>query len=63
MLAENRSGDAVDSLGRLGKFLSIPLDESTWRPLEPEKLSDGEQNALNLVLNAVRAVLGALVRF
>jgi uncharacterized protein len=42
ILEQNITGGAADSLGRLGRFLSTPLDSTTWRPLEPEKLTEDE---------------------
>jgi uncharacterized protein len=52
----------VESLGKLGQFLSIPMDPYTWKPLEPEKMSEKEQTALNTVLNAVSLILRFFIR-
>jgi Zn-finger nucleic acid-binding protein len=63
MLAHGKTGDTVDVLGRLGKFLSTPLDSTTWRPLEPDRLSEKEKSSLNLILNALSLVLRLFIRF
>jgi Zn-finger nucleic acid-binding protein len=55
--------DKVETLGRLGQFLSTPLDTTTWRPLAPDKLSDKENTALNMVLNVVSLLLRYFIRF
>jgi Zn-finger nucleic acid-binding protein len=56
------AGDKTEALEKLGKFLSMPLDSQTWRPLESEKLSEKEGAALSLVLNVVSLILRFFVR-
>jgi Zn-finger nucleic acid-binding protein len=62
ILAEHKTGQADDALAKLGKFLSTPMDSTTWQPLEPEKLSEKEKNAIDLIMNALLAVLGFFIR-
>jgi Zn-finger nucleic acid-binding protein len=62
VLDENTSGDNVAVLGKLGKFLSTPLDNTTGRPLEPDRLSEGEQNTINMILNALVLILRIFIR-
>jgi uncharacterized protein len=62
VLLQNETGGAQDSLGRLGRFLSTPLDRTTWRPLEPEKLTEKEQISLNVILNALTIILRYFIR-
>jgi uncharacterized protein len=62
VLEQNENGGAEGSLGRLGRFLSTPLDRTTWRPLEPEKLTEKEQISLNLILNALTVILRYFIR-
>jgi Zn-finger nucleic acid-binding protein len=62
ILAEHKTGDCTDVLGKLGKFLSTPLDSVTWRPMEPDRLSVKEESALNLVLNALSIILRVFIR-
>ena len=62
ILAEHKTGDTVDVLGKLGRFLSTPLDSSTLRPLEPDKLSEKEESALNLILNVLTVILRIFIR-
>jgi len=62
LLSEHKTGNNTDALGRLGKFLSTPLDSFTWRPLEPERLSREEESVLNLILNAVTIILRFFIR-
>lgn len=62
VLEQNETGGAEDSLGRLGRFLSTPLDRTTWRPLEPEKLTEKEQISLNVILNALTIILRYFIR-
>ncbi len=59
ILAEHESGDAVATLGNLGKFLSTPMDSTTWLPLEPDKLSEKEKSTIDIALN----ILMVLLRF
>ncbi|MFC1910349.1 zf-TFIIB domain-containing protein [Chloroflexota bacterium] len=62
ILAEHKNGDATDALGKLGRFLSTPMDSMTWRPLEPEQLSEKEKNAINLIINALLVILRFFIR-
>jgi Zn-finger nucleic acid-binding protein len=62
ILDEHKTGDATDVLGKLGSFLSTPLDSVTWRPLEPDKLSEKENNTLDLILNALSLILRVFIR-
>lgn len=62
MLALHSSGGTLDVLGRLGKFLSTPLDRHTLRPLESAQRTPAEDRALNLTLNILTSILNALVR-
>ena len=62
ILAEHKTGDATDALGKLGKFLSTPMDSLTWRPLEPEKLSEKEKGAINMIINTLLIVLRCFIR-
>jgi len=57
---ETKKQAAVQNLGR---FLSTPMDPLTWKPLEPEKMSEKERTALNTVLSVVNLLLRYLVRF
>ena len=56
-LQEHKSKDSTEALGKLGRFLSIPMDSVTWRPLEPEKLSDKEKSTIDLILTAMSLIL------
>jgi Zn-finger nucleic acid-binding protein len=62
ILAEHKTGDYTDALGKLGKFLSTPMDSVTWRPLEPEKLSVKEETTINVILNALSIILRIFLR-
>jgi len=62
LLEEYQTGNAAGVLGKLGSFLSTPMDSLTWRPLEPEKLSAGEKTALNMILNTLSLVLRFFIR-
>ena len=59
ILDEQKTGDAVVTLGNLGKFLSTPMDSTTWQPLEPDKLSEKEKSTIDIALN----ILMVLLRF
>jgi len=56
-LAQHNAGKSNDVLGKMGRFLSMPLDEQTMQPLEPDKLSPGEENAYNVIMNVLTSVL------
>jgi Zn-finger nucleic acid-binding protein len=61
-IADTPSRDIYDTLGNLGRFLSIPMDSTTGRPLEPDKLSEKDQNAINLILGVLTTVLRFFIR-
>ena len=62
ILQEHKSQDFIEALGKLGRFLSIPTDSVTWRPLEPEKLSEKEKSALDMILTAMSLILRFFIR-
>jgi hypothetical protein len=49
-------------LRKLGSFLSIPMDGLTGRPLEPDKLSDKEKNAIDMIMTALSLILKLFIR-
>jgi uncharacterized protein len=57
-----KNQDSTELIGKLGKFLSIPVDEATEQPLEPDKLSDKEKMAYNMVLTTLRLILRFFIR-
>ncbi len=59
---ENQTKDPTEMLGKLGSFLSTPVDTLSWRPLEPEKLSDKEKTAYSLITTALSLILRFFVR-
>ncbi len=62
ILAEHKTGDATDVLGKLGRFLSTPMDSMTWRPLEPDRLSEKEKNAIDFIINTLLVILRFFIR-
>jgi uncharacterized protein len=62
ILENHESRGSVDTLGRLGTFLSTPLDQVTLRPQESRHLSDVEINAFNIIINALSVVLRLFIR-
>jgi Zn-finger nucleic acid-binding protein len=62
VLQEHKSERTLEALGKLGRFLSIPIDSVTWRPLEPETISDKEKSALDMILTAVSLILRFFIR-
>jgi len=61
LLDAHQSGSNIDTLGRLGKFLSLPLDEITLQPLNPEEMSPEEERAYNTILNVITSILSAVI--
>lgn len=61
VMATHRDGGANDSVLKVAKFLSMPLDRQTLQPLEPEKLSPEEQDAFTVVMNVVATVLSSFL--
>ena len=57
ILAEHKIEDTTGALGKLGKFLATPMDNVTWRPLEPNRLSEKENNAINVITNTLSVIL------
>jgi Zn-finger nucleic acid-binding protein len=62
ILAEHQAGKKTDTLGKLGKFLSTPMDSATMQPLEPDKISEKEKGAIGLILNALLLILRFFLR-
>jgi Zn-finger nucleic acid-binding protein len=61
ILAQHQTGGTDDVLGRLGRFLSTPLDEQTLLPLETTQLSPQEENTLTFILNILITLLRLFV--
>jgi Zn-finger nucleic acid-binding protein len=59
---ENKTKDSTELLGKLGSFLSMPLNSVNWQPQEREKLSDKEKNALDLIMTALTLILRLFIR-
>lgn len=59
---ENKTKDPTEMLGKVGNFLSMPVNSVTWQPQEPEKLSDKEKNAFDLVISALALILRLFIR-
>ena len=57
MLAAHNNGDNTELLGKLGNFLSTPIDSQTWQPLEPNKFSQKEGVTFNLIINILNMIL------
>lgn len=57
ILAAHKTGDTMDTLGKVGTFLSTPIDQMTWSPLEPEKLSEKEKGAFDIIISALTVIL------
>jgi Zn-finger nucleic acid-binding protein len=57
LLESHKNGGADDTLGRLARFLSTPIDEQTLLPLNSAPRSPAEENNLNIVLNVLITVL------
>lgn len=62
ILAAHKSGSAVDVLGKLGRFLSAPIDPLTLRPTESANLTPAEERTLNTALNILSLVLNIFTR-
>lgn len=54
---ENKTKDSTELLGKLGSFLSTPVNSVSWQPLEPDKLTDKEKNAFDLIMTALNLIL------
>jgi hypothetical protein len=57
---EHKTGNNTDALFSW-EVLIYTADSSTW-PSEPDKLSRGEESALNLIINAVTVILRFFIR-
>ena len=62
ILALHSNGGATDVLGKLGKFLSTPIDQHTLRPLDSTRRTPTEDRVLNLTLDILTLILNALIR-
>jgi len=63
ILAAYQDEENTSALGRLGKFLSTNIDETTLQPLNPEEMSPEEERAYNNILNVLTTILSAVVPF
>lgn len=61
LLAVHR-GNRYDTLGKLAKFLSAPVDPLTLRPYESQKLSPREERVLNFTLDILVMILNTFLR-
>jgi Zn-finger nucleic acid-binding protein len=61
ILAMHQAGDATDTLERLGRFLSTPMDRNTLLPLEADQEQTEAENTANLAVNVLMLVLRALM--
>lgn len=57
ILDEHEAGRGDDVLGRLGRFLSTPLDKTPVHPSETDRLSPGEENSANIIIGAISLIL------
>jgi Zn-finger nucleic acid-binding protein len=57
-----KTKDSTELLEKLGNFLSMPINSVTWQPLEPEKLSEKEKNAFDLIMTALSIILRFFTR-
>ena len=62
VLARNRSDEALDALGRLGKFLSTPVDRVTMRPIGNSRMSEKENQTYGLILDIISIILNLFIR-
>lgn len=49
-----------EMLRKIGTFLSTELDQQTMRPLDPSRMSPGEQKTFDTTMNVVMSLLGLL---
>jgi Zn-finger nucleic acid-binding protein len=61
ILELHKAGDADNTLGKLARFLSKPIDENTLLTPESAPRSPAEENTLNTVLNVLITVLRLFV--
>jgi Zn-finger nucleic acid-binding protein len=59
---QNKTQDSMEVLGKVGSFLSIPVDSATWRPQKPEQLSEKERNAFDLIMTTISLIFRLFVR-
>lgn len=62
ILSAHRAEAASNTLGKLGRFLSMPIDRATLRPLEQSENQLEQGKTGNLILNVLMVVLLALIR-
>jgi len=62
ILDQHQPGNTVDTLGKLGKFLSTPVDQMTLRPQDPSQLSAGEEKAYYRIMDIITFILRTFLR-
>ena len=62
VLEQSKAGESVEVLGKVGRFLSTPVDVMSWRPQEPEQLSEKERNAFDIIMTAITLITRFFIR-
>ena len=61
LVASYQAGQTTDVLGRLGKFLSTPVDESTSLPEDSAQATPLAGSAVSLALDILITILRAVI--
>jgi Zn-finger nucleic acid-binding protein len=61
LIASHQSGRTTDTLGKLGRFLSTPLDEYSSLPTDSPQRAPAAENAVNIALNILMTILRAFI--
>ncbi len=61
ILTEHQPDSNLDTLNRLGRFLSTPMDRLTLQPDETVERTPEEKRALDIVLNVIMTVLSVFI--
>jgi Zn-finger nucleic acid-binding protein len=61
LIASYQSGGTTKVMGRLGKFLSTPVEDYISGPSDSSQISPSAENAVNLTMSILMTILRALI--
>jgi hypothetical protein len=61
LIASHQSRRTTETLGKLGRFLSTPLDEYSSLPPDSPQKAPAAENAVNVALNILMTILRAFI--
>lgn len=61
IVALHQAGETASTLGKIGSFLSTPMDRNTLQPLDNQNSETNQETNANLALNVLMLILKAFI--